>query len=100
MRHFMLFYELADDYLKRRPEFRKIHLELAWASYARGELFLAGAMADPTDSAALLFRAADKSVAETFAKTDPYVINGLVKSWRVREWLTVAGDEAASPVKP
>jgi hypothetical protein len=33
-------------------------------------------------------------VAETFAKTDPYVLNGLVSSWRVREWATVVGEQA------
>ena len=28
--HYLLFYELADDYLKRRPEYRDEHLKLAW----------------------------------------------------------------------
>jgi len=28
-----------------------------------------------------------------FAKADPYVKNGLVKSWRVRKWATVIGEE-------
>ena len=31
-------------------------------------------------------------IAEDFAKADPYVLNGLIKSWRVREWTTVVGD--------
>jgi len=29
-----------------------------------------------------------------FAKADPYVQNGLVKSWKVREWTTVVGADA------
>jgi uncharacterized protein YciI len=33
-------------------------------------------------------------VAERFAKNDPYVLNGLVKQWRVREWTTVLGPAA------
>ena len=37
---------------------------------------------------------------EAFATTDPYVLNGLVKSWRVRPWTTVAGEWAATPVRP
>jgi hypothetical protein len=39
-------------------------------------------------------------VAEAFARADPYVRNGLVKNWHVREWTTVVGDFAATPVKP
>jgi uncharacterized protein YciI len=100
MKHFLLFYDPADDYLERRPQFRSVHLEKAWAAQERGELILGGALADPVDGAVLLFHAADRSVPETFAKTDPYVVNGLIKSWRVREWSTVVGEKAASPVRP
>jgi uncharacterized protein YciI len=34
-------------------------------------------------------------VAENFARADPYVTRGLVKSWRVREWTVVIGGESA-----
>jgi uncharacterized protein len=34
-------------------------------------------------------------VAERFAADDPYVRNGLVRSWRVREWTTVVGTDPA-----
>jgi uncharacterized protein len=37
-------------------------------------------------------------VAEGFAKADPYVTNGLVRKWYVREWTTVAGPTAATPL--
>jgi uncharacterized protein YciI len=66
----------------------------------RGELVLGGALADPVDGAVLLFRGEDRSVAEEFAKADPYVLNGLVEHWGIREWTTVVGDLAAEPVKP
>jgi hypothetical protein len=29
-KHYRLFYEVGDDYLERRGEFRNAHLELAW----------------------------------------------------------------------
>lgn len=99
MRHFLLFYDVVDDYPARRGEFRGAHLEKAWAASATGTLVLAGALADPIDGAVLLFRAPDKSVVEDFARQDPYVINGLVTHWRVREWTTVAGDGATTPVR-
>jgi uncharacterized protein YciI len=99
MKHFLMFYELSADYMQRRPEFREAHLRKAWASHAAGELVLGGALTDPVDGAVLLFRASSPSVAEEFAKSDPYVINGLVTKWRIREWLTVAGETASNPVR-
>lgn len=98
--HYLLIYELADDYLDRRVEFREPHLSLAWAAADRGELLLGGALANPCDKAVLLFTGDSPSVAENFAAFDPYVKNGLIKRWYVREWTTVAGDTAATPVRP
>lgn len=100
MKHFLLFYETGSDYVERRTAHRDAHLEKAWASHARGELLLGGALADPVDGAVLLFRGDSKAVAEEFAGADPYVINGLVRAWRVREWTTVAGEGASTPVRP
>jgi len=97
--HYLLFYELVDDYLARRAALRSAHLEKAWAASARGELVLAGAL-DPVDRAVLLFRGDSPAVAKEFARTDPYVTNGLVRSWSVRPWTTVAGEAAATPVRP
>lgn len=100
MKHFLLFYEVASDYMARRVEFRSAHLAKAWASSERSELVLGGALANPPDGALLLFQGDSPAVAEDFARTDPYVLNGLVKHWHVREWTTVAGDGAAAPVRP
>lgn len=100
MKHFLLFYEGAPDYLERRPQFRDAHLKHAWMAVGRGDLVVAGALADPVDGAVLMFQGDDRSVAEGFAKADPYVVNGLVANWRVREWTTVVGDLAMTPVKP
>ncbi len=98
--HFMLIYDLASDYLERRPAFRDEHLRLAWQSVDRGELLLGGALSDPVDVAFLLFQGHSPEAAEAFAGADPYVRNGLVRSWRVRPWNTVVGDDAASPIRP
>jgi uncharacterized protein YciI len=97
VRHFLLTYALAADYLERRPEFRTGHLACARAAAARGELLLGGAL-DPPEEAVLLFAGDDAGVAEAFARADPYVTNGLVTGWRVREWTTVVGEGAAQPV--
>jgi hypothetical protein len=94
VRHFLLLYDLVEDYLERRPEFRDEHLALASGARERGELVLAGALADPADRAVLLFRAEDPSIAERFARDDPYVRAGLVRAWEVREWTVVIGGDA------
>lgn len=98
--HYLLFYETSDDYLSRRAAFRQAHLELAWKASEHGELILGGALANPVDGAVLLFKGDSPEVAERFARADPYVTNGLVKRWYVREWTTVAGADAATPVRP
>ncbi|MCD0503272.1 YciI-like protein [Bordetella petrii] len=96
--HYLLFYDLVPDYLDRRGEFRDAHLALARAAVERGELVLAGALADPADQAVLLFQADSPAAAEAFAQADPYVQAGLVSQWRVRRWTTVVGGQAAHPV--
>jgi uncharacterized protein YciI len=96
--HYLLFYEVVDDYVTRRVAFRAAHLALAGRAVERGELILGGALAAPVDRAVLLFKGTSPEVAAAFAKADPYVINGLVTKWRVREWTTVVGPDAANPV--
>lgn len=98
--HYLLIYDLAPDYLTRRGDFRQAHLALAWEAHERGELVLGGALADPADSAILLFQGDSPEAAERFAAADPYVANGLVKSYRVRSWTTVVGEQASTPVRP
>lgn len=97
--HYLLFYETVGDYVERRAEYRADHLKLAREAHKRGELILAGALADPPNGAVLLFQGESPKVAEDFAKADPYVKNGLIKSWHVREWTTVVGDNPAVEVK-
>lgn len=98
--HYLLFYEVGEEYLSRRAEFRQAHLGLAWQASERGELVLGGALKNPVDGAIVLFKGDSPEVAEKFARADPYVANGLVKRWYVREWTTVAGEGAANPIRP
>jgi len=100
MRHYLLIYELVPDYVERRAQYRGEHLSKAWAAQARGELVLAGALADPADGAVLLFQGDSPDAAQRFASEDPYVVHGLVTSWRVREWTTVVGEGASQPIRP
>lgn len=98
--HFLLFYDVAADYLSRRGEFRAEHLALAWRYVDRGALLLGGAVGDPVEGTLLVFRCDDPGTVEEFVKEDPYVANGLVSAWRVRPWATVVGELAATPLRP
>jgi len=54
--YFMLIYKTVDNYVERRKPYRDEHLGYAEAAHGRGELFMAGALADPADSAILIFK--------------------------------------------
>src|SRR5713101_72419 len=93
MNYYALFYELVDDMVTRRVPYREEHLRLARDARKRGELVLAGALTEPVDRALLVFHVDDKSKVETFARKDPYVLNGLAKKWEVRPWNVVVGNQ-------
>ena len=59
MSYYVLEYALVDDYLARRPAFREEHLALARDAYRRGDMILAGALAEPADRAVLVWRTDD-----------------------------------------
>ena len=88
---FLLEYDLVTDYIERRAEFREAHLALATEAAERGQLVLGGALADHPDRALLVWRVADRAIIEEFVRGDPYVINGLVRSWSIRPWNVVVG---------
>ena len=96
--HYLLFYQAGRDYEERRRPFRAAHLQHAREAVVRGELVLGGAYANPVDGAVLLFRGDSPEVAEQFATTDPYVVNGVVDRWHVREWTTVVGADAETKI--
>jgi uncharacterized protein len=95
--YYVLRYDLIEDYLERRAALRDEHLRLATAAFERGELILAGALSDPVDQALLVFHTPDRAVVEAFARDDPYVVNGLVTHWEVRDWTVVVGNPPSAP---
>ena len=87
--HHIPFYDVADNFIQRRDQFRSAHLALAKESEAKGDLMMTGALSEPVDRAVLIFTS--REAAEEFAKIDPYYLNGLVKSYAVRKWNAVIG---------
>ena len=93
--HYVLQYDYVENAVEKRAPLREAHLALARAALARGELLLGGALADPVDSALLVFRVDDEAVVERFVAEDPYVRGGIVTRWRIRPWTVVIGGETA-----
>jgi hypothetical protein len=91
--YYALFYDAVEDFIARRAAFRDEHLRLAREARDRGELLLAGALADPADGALIIFQGASPAAAEAFARRDPYVTNGLITAWTVRNWNVVVGQD-------
>jgi hypothetical protein len=89
--YYILFYKTVDNYVERRAPFREEHLAYANAALQRGDLVMAGALADPADSAVFVFKGEQASIVEEFAKNDPYVKNELITEWKVRPWTVVIG---------
>ncbi len=95
MNYYALIYYVAADFVSRRSPYRDEHLRLVREAHRRGDLLLAGALGDPVGRALLIFRLPESSVAEDFARKDPYVTNGLVTRWEVQPWAVVVGDQPA-----
>jgi uncharacterized protein YciI len=89
--YYILFYKTVDNYVEKRAPFRDDHLAYGKEAHEHGELVIAGALADPADSAVLVFKGEGPAAAENFAKNDPYVKNGLITEWHVRPWTVVIG---------
>lgn len=89
--YWLLFYDYVDDIAERRGPLREAHLGLARDAHDAGTLVAAGALVDPLDGAVFMFRTDDPSVIEAFVEHDPYVQEGLVTAWRVRQWTVVVG---------
>lgn len=89
--YYLLFYQTVENYVQRRAPYRDRHLSYADQARERGDLVMAGALADPVDGAVLVFKSDTPAAAENFAKEDPYVKAGLIKEWKVRPWTVVIG---------
>jgi hypothetical protein len=91
MKYFILTYLVTHDYMERRGDYRKEHLDLADKYHKKGSLIMGGALSRPEDKAVLIFRSEKIELVQAFVKADPYVKHGLVEDWDIREWTVVVG---------
>jgi uncharacterized protein len=91
MNRYVLFYESADDVMSKAPAVYPAHLARLQDFKARGELLMVGTFADPqADGSMAIFNS--RQGAEDFAAEDPFVLQGVVRSWTVKEWLESSDD--------
>jgi uncharacterized protein len=91
MRRYVLFYESADDVLSKVPPIYPRHLARLKEFRDRGDLLHVGLFGDPqTEGSMSVFTT--REAAEEFVRDDPFVLEGVVKSWTVREWDDVADE--------
>jgi uncharacterized protein YciI len=91
MKYFLLFYDVVENFAERRMPFRGVHLNQVHEYFNRGDIVMAGPVGDPIERAMLIFRVADAATVEHFAKTDPYVTNGVVTRWEIKPWTVAVG---------
>ena len=85
MNLYVLFYESTDDVMSRAPVHYPAHRERLVEFKARGQLLLVGPFADPRrDGSMAVFTS--REAAEEFVAGDPFVGEGVVRSWTVKEW--------------
>lgn len=90
--YYILFYKTAPCYLDRRSDYREEHLSLAQEAFNRGELIIAGTLGNPAKDAVIVFKGDSPEAAEKFAHCDPYVKNGLISEWEVKQWNIAIGE--------
>lgn len=88
-RYLILFYDYVDDIVERRPPHRPAHLGHVSAYKTDGRVVAGGALGDPPHGAAIVFTVETEDEVRAFVEADPYVIEGLVTSWRVEPWTVV-----------
>jgi uncharacterized protein len=82
---YVLFYDSADDVASKAPQHFPAHTARLDEFHARGDLLQVGTFADPQkDGSMAVFRT--REAAEEFVKDDPFVLNGVVRDWRLLEW--------------
>ena len=82
---YVLLYESADNVLETAPVHYPAHSERLQEFAQRGTLQMVGPFGDPQKEGSMAIFTA-REAAEEFVEDDPFVKNGVVRSWEIREW--------------
>jgi uncharacterized protein YciI len=82
---YVLFYESADDLVSMAPVHFPAHTERGMEFHERGVLIAYGPFTAAQEEGSMAVFTT-REAAEDFARGDPFVLNGVVRDWRVLEW--------------
>lgn len=79
-------YEMTPGMMAQVPAHMSAHRE-RWQEFARrGELLMIGPFANAQEDGAMgIFTT--REAAEEFVRGDPFVLNGIVRDWVIRDWI-------------
>lgn len=82
---YVLYYQSVPDVALKAPAHAAAH-RAHWKEFlANGTLLMIGPFANPLEGAMGIFTT--REAAESFAESDPFVLNAVVDNWVVREWM-------------
>jgi uncharacterized protein YciI len=81
----VLLYESAEDVLSKAPEHFPAHSARGQAFHERGSLVAYGPFGEPQEQGSMAVFTT-REAAEEFVREDPFVVNGVVRAWEIREW--------------
>ena len=82
---YVLLYESADDVASKAPAQFPAHKERLRAFHQQGELLMVGTFGDPQEQGSMAIFPS-RAAADAFVEGDPFVLNGVVRGWEIREW--------------
>jgi uncharacterized protein len=88
---YVLFYESADDIASKAPEHFPAHSARLDEFHSQGTLLMVGTFGNPQEEGSMAVFTT-REAAEEFATGDPFVLNGVVRTWYVCGW-----DEVLAP---
>jgi uncharacterized protein len=88
---YVLLYESGDDVASKAPAHFPAHRARLDEFHAAGTLLMIGTFGNPQEEGSMAIFTT-REAAEEFARGDPFVLNGVVRDWHVREWNEVLAE--------
>ena len=81
----VVLYEAGDDVLERAPAHMEAHSARIREFHERGDILMVGTFGDPQREGSMAIFPTQEA-AEAFVAGDPFVREGVVRSWQLRTW--------------
>lgn len=83
-------YESFEDAKAKAPDMIAAHIARSKELHASGTLLMAGAFLDKSlEPLSTMSVHTTREAAEEYIKGDPFVQNGLVRTWNIHEWANI-----------